>query len=259
MAIVYCGDLHGRSNDIGRIVQKAEARGDNYIVQVGDFGTFFPSNSERKLFKKDGIIRGWKSNDTSLDAWIKKRARQGKWTTKILTCGGNHDNWTILDQLEGEQGYPNMVELVPESGVYYVPRGTTVDIDGISHLFLGGAESTDKYHRIEGLDLWNNREEASNLEFEKFSLALEEHKPDTVVTHDAPARVEIYRMRRGQSITSNTLETILSLSDYKPKNWVFGHHHLLERWKVEGTKFFCCGLHGQYWKRLDISGWDKWE
>ncbi|MHA2068543.1 MAG: metallophosphoesterase family protein [Candidatus Thorarchaeota archaeon] len=247
--LYYVGDIHGGPDFLGGIVQKAEARGVSHIIQVGDFGTFFPSNRERKTYRKDGVIRQWHGDSSDLDAWIQKRARQGKWTTKILTCGGNHDNWTVFDRLQEEQGYPDMVELYPNSGVYYVPRGTMLELDGISHLFLGGAESTDKFRRIEGLDLWNDREEPSREEFERFSLMLEEGRPDTVITHDAPTRIHFDRMRRNQSITPNTLETILKLSDYKPKRWYFGHHHKMKKWKVNGTKFFCCGLHGTYWER----------
>jgi hypothetical protein len=246
---MYAGDIHGSPEYLGRIVQKAEAKGANYIVQVGDLGVFFPSENERKTYRKDGMIRRWHGSNTDLDEWIKKRARKGKWKTKILTCGGNHDNWTVFDELAEEQGHPDMVELYPDSGVYHVPRGTQLDLDGISHLFLGGAESTDKYRRVEGLDLWNNREEPNGLEFELFSLFMGYDEPDTIITHDAPTRVKLTRARRNHSITPNTLEDILKESGHKPKRWYFGHHHMLEKWKINGTKFYCCGLHGEHWER----------
>lgn len=248
--IRYLGDQHGMLFEDA--VTDAEAKNINYIVQVGDFGAFFPTKDQRKRFKEDGVIRPWHN---SLNEWIESRAKIPGKKVKILTAGGNHDNYTILDRLQREQGYPNLVEIYPGSEVYFVPRGNVVELDGIQHLFLGGAESTDKYKRIEGLDLWESREEASGKEFDLFFQNLNEYQPDTVITHDAPLRVKLDRVRRKQSITPNTLERIISMSNYHPKNWVFGHHHLLERWKVGMTKFFCCGLSGQYWDREDLSGW----
>ncbi len=228
MATLYVGDLHGRVNDLSNLLQHAEAKGAAAIVQVGDFGLGFPD-------------RCW-------DEFFQKRARQGKWTVPVYTCAGNHDNWDWLDQLTAEQGNPNQVEIYPGGGLYFIPRGNMVEIDGISHLFLGGAESTDRHHRVEGVSWWA-REEPNHQEFEKFFDALENQKPDTIVAHEAPLRVKLDRARRNQSYTPRMLENALKLSNHQPKRWYFGHHHLLEKWKVEKTKFYCSGLHGQYWSR----------
>jgi predicted phosphodiesterase len=247
MTILYLGDCHGIANSISHLDQKANARGINYIIQVGDFGTFFPSRNQRKKFAHDGVIRQWRSD--GLDFWIEKRAKRGKWHTKILTCGGNHDNWTVFDRLEEEQGYPDMVELYPGSGVYYIPRNTIINLDGITHLFLGGALSIDKYRRTEGLDLWEYREEPNREEFELFFRRLESYKPDTIVTHEAPLRVPVEKRYRKASTSPRMFEHAIKMSKYKPKRWYFGHHHVLDKWKIKGTKFYCCGLHGQCWER----------
>jgi hypothetical protein len=225
--IYYAGDIHGRLNDLGRIIQKAEARSIDAIIQVGDFGFGFPDKGIRKF--------------------LEKRARQGRWTVPIYTCLGNHDNWNLAYELREEQG-TDIVELVPGSGCYYVHRGAYIEIAGIGHLFLGGAESTDKHKRKEDVNWWAN-EEPNKDEFDQFFFNLESFKPDTVVTHDAPLRVDIKRMRRNSSTTPNMLENVLKHSDYTPRRWYFGHHHVFERWKIKGTKFFGCGLHGDFWNR----------
>jgi predicted phosphodiesterase len=241
MTLLYVGDIHSRVKDLGGIVNSAETRGIKTIIQVGDFGVLWPNNSTSEM-----------------DNFLKKRARQGKWTTEILTVFGNHDNWDEFYRLHEEQGRPDKVELYPGSGVFCVSRGSMLDINGISHLFMGGAESTDQHHRTPGLSWWD-REEPSKEEFDIFFDNLENKKPDTVISHDAPLRVQLYRMRRNASTTPNMLENALRLSSHKPKNWLFGHHHMLKKWKVDGVKFRCCGLHGQYWQREDISGWTKKE
>ena len=47
-------------------------------------------------------------------------------------------------------------------------------------------------------------------------------------------------------------EVILQSEGYKMRRWYFGHHHRLKRWKYAGSKFYCCGLHGEYWSRESI-------
>jgi len=226
--IFYAGDLHGRLSDLGRIVMSAEAKQFDAIVQVGDFGIGFPGRH---------TIR-----------WIEKRAFQGKWTVPLYTCFGNHDSWDLYDAYFDANPDENLFELVPDSGVYVVRRGAVIDIAGIKHIFLGGAESTDKHRRIEGVSYWA-REEPSRAEFNLFFDNWETEKPDTVVTHDAPLRIDIKRMRRNSSHTPRNLESVCKLTKHSPRHWVFGHHHSIEKWKVQKTKYYCCGLHGQGWLR----------
>lgn len=236
MSILYCGDLHGRVNNLGDIVQSAEAKKIAAIIQVGDFGFGFPDDC-------------WKG-------FLEKRSRQQKWKVPIYTCFGNHDNWNRIYEMREEQG-SDKVELFPNSGVYFISRGTVIDVDGISHIFMGGAESSDKQHRIENISWWD-LEQPTHKEFELFFKNLEEQKPDTVIAHELPLRIEIRRTRRNQSYTPQMLENALNLSDHQPRHWLAGHHHILEKWKIKKAKFFCCGLHGQYWLRDDIhGGWTK--
>lgn len=234
--IIYAGDLHGRLDDIGKIIQSAEDRSVDAVVQVGDLGFGFPDKTTRKF--------------------MEKRARQAKWSVPFFTCLGNHDNWDLIYEMMGDE-YPDVIELVPGSGFFYVTRGTTIDIAGSKHLFFGGATSTDAHLRKPGYDWWAG-EEPTRLEFERFFDALNNDKPDTVVTHEAPIRVKLKRKFRNGNYVANGLENVIKLTDHMPKNWMFGHHHLLQRWKIDGVKYFCCGLHSQYWERKDFcGGWLK--
>lgn len=221
--------MHGRTN-LFDVVQSAETKGVRHIVQVGDLSCFWPGPKD------------------ALDRWIIKRAEQKKWTAEILTCGGNHENWDLFDKLAAEQDQ-DKVELYPGSGVFYVRRGAALELDGISHLFLGGAESTDKHKRVEGLNLWEQREEPNKEEFALFKERFNSLKPDTVVTHDAPLRVNFKRLRRNSSKVPNFLEDVLKKSKHRPRRWYFGHHHVFDKWKIDSVKYYCCGLHGQYWSR----------
>lgn len=227
--ILYVGDLHGNTNALGKIVMSADSKQDAVIVQVGDFGFGFPS-------------KDW-------DKWLKKRANNKKsnFITPVYTCMGNHDNWTQLSQMQEEQG-SDIVELYPGSKVYYVTRGTCIDIFGVKHLFIGGAESTDKYHRTEE-ETWWSKETPSKAEIERFYDALEDDKPDTVISHDAPLRVDLFRIGRSESYTPNALERCYELSSHHPTYHYFGHHHIKQSWKIQDTTFYCCGIEGHFWER----------
>lgn len=232
MTILYAGDWHARIDDASKAIQSAEAKGATALVQVGDFGFGFPE-------------------DDWLD-YLEKRARQAKWKVPIYTCGGNHDSWPAFYLLEKEQGYPDKVELVAESGVYWIPRGNFLEIEGISHLFIGGAESTDRYNRIEDKTWWKE-EQPSAIESQKFFDNFELYKPDTIVSHDAPLRVPHKRRNRNQSFTPNMLENVLKLSKHQPRRWYYGHFHELIKQKIEKTNFYCCGYHGEHWVRDEQS------
>ena len=76
---------------------------------------------------------------------------------------------------------------------------------------------------------------------------LESFKPDVVVTHEAPLRVNVNRHDRYKNPTPRGLENVLKYCEHTPARWYFGHHHMFEKWEIEGTTFYCCGLHGQYY------------
>lgn len=218
--IFYAGDTHGRVDAIKSIDAIAEHHDVKTIVQVGDFGCHFETPG------------------CPVDKYFRERASGPTW----YTCGGNHDNWDYWEALSEEQK-TNVVEL--SKGCFYVRRGSLIDLEGKTHLFFGGAESTDRHMRTENLDWWS-KETPTREEFYTFFDALESGRPDVVVTHDAPSSVEIRRSERDAAPTPNGLYNALKNSEFKPKTWVFGHHHRVQTWTVEDTKFICCGLHGQF-------------
>lgn len=139
--IMYAGYIHAQVDALRSLIEKAEAGtspetsdGQCAIIQVGDLGWGFPGRA--------------------IEQFLQERAQQATWTVPIYTCFGNHDNWDLLETLRKESGSPDLLELAPGSGCYYVARGATASIVGIEHLFLGGAESTDRINRTEGVDWW---------------------------------------------------------------------------------------------------------
>ena len=235
--IFYAGDIHGRVKYVAEIDQAAAAAGVETVIQVGDFGARWGT---RETELASGLVG---KGDDPILKYFEKRERQGRPGPTWYTCGGNHENWHNWIKLSEQQGSPDCVELAP--GCFYVQRGTTLELDGKKHLFFGGAESTDKYHRTEGKD-WFPEESPSAEEFQKFFDAMEADCPEIVVTHDAPICVEIYRQGRESVPTPRNLDNVLKHCDHTPTHWYFGHHHLLQSWNINGLDFHCCGLHGQW-------------
>ena len=218
--IFYVGDIHGRAEDVAAIDRAAIEAGADIVVQVGDSGVLWaPGCPVVKYFEERESGPTW------------------------YTCGGNHENWGVWAELQAAQSADKTVELAP--GCFYVVRGTVLDLDGKSHIFFGGAESTDKLHRVEGVSWWA-AETPSREEFETFFDVMASAQPEVVITHDAPLCVDIFRVGRDTNPIPRNLQNVLEHCDYTPASWYFGHHHMLETWTVNGTKFQCCGLHGDY-------------
>lgn len=236
MSIIYVGDLHGKIVPLSRIDAWAAKNGIETVVQVGDFGAF------------------WPGSPCSIRHYFQKRFERSRPGPRWIVSPGNHDNWDLFDQKVSDFGVPviggGLIEMAP--GLFYAKRGTTMDIDGLTHLFFGGATSTDRHLRVDGRDWWA-REQPNAREFDYFFDRLAADKPHVVVTHESPSRIDCWRIDRDRDPVACGLESALSISGHKPNYWFFGHHHMLESWDVDGTTFGCCGLHGEFWYH-DING-----
>ncbi len=225
MTIYYVGDIHGRVNHVAAIDEIAAKNDIKTIVQVGDFG-----------------VR-WPGRQCPIFGYFEKRARKNRPGPKWITCGGNHDNWDKWNKLSADQGHPDLVEVAP--GCFFAQRGSVHVLNGVSHLFCGGAESTDRHTRTAGINWWA-AETPTYSDFTLMMERMESEKPSVVVTHDAPSCVPIKRTQRDRAPTPRNLNNVLLHSGHSPDVWYFGHHHTMDEWDIDGVLFKCCGLHGQY-------------
>jgi len=235
MSIFYAGDTHGYLKHFHRIETEALKEAHSAIVQVGDFGILWPGGGKKMV------------------SYFEKRTKRGIYTAPWYFCDGNHDNHDALDALHAESDGSGVVEVAPNC--FHVKRGTVLEIDGKSHIFCGGAKSTDRQDgrgdfTKSGHRVWWPQEDPSREDLELFNDNFNLHKPEVVVTHDAPYTVDIYRTGRFDDPTPRAFDMILRLSEHKPKLWLFGHHHIFKAYQVEeheGIDFRCCGFHGQGW------------
>ncbi len=112
-------------------------------------------------------------------------------------------------------------------------------------MFIGGGYSIDRAFRKEGYSWWSD-EQLSEEDF----LALREAylilKPKVMVTHEPPAEVGEYLIRRlsiGMPLIINPSRTGRMLqhmwSGHSPQLWVFGHHHISFDQVIKATRFVC--------------------
>lgn len=221
--ILYAGDIHGSSDAAEHIDTKAEENNVNAVIQVGDFAMHWFGYSEKE---KDNLYQYF-LNRTSKIPWY--------------TCGGNHENWSTWNQL-ASQTNSSMVELAPNC--FYIKRGHVATIVGIQHLFIGGAQSTDRLWRIPYHSWWPE-EQANPAEWYLALQNLNHYSPKVVVSHDAPLNIHYDREGREKSLTPNELQYLYDNTLIKPELWVYGHHHVIQHNIIENTNFYCCGVAGQ--------------
>ena len=124
--------------------------------------------------------------------------------------------------------------------LYYIQRGSILEIEGKKLLCFGGAESWDKEDRDEGINWWRaelpTSEElktcADNLEAAGWQV-------DYILTHDAPLKIlEFAQLMQGQP---NWLHTffgqIMDKAQYK--KWLFGRYHKDRKLGTKTQAVFC--------------------
>ena len=160
--ILLLGDIHGDYRTLQRAIDKANEVGAEALIQVGDFGLFrsFGMNNEEK-FKN--VVHTSKC--------------------PVYFIDGNHDDatrWTT---------YTEVSQVYPELPLYYVPRGTVMEIDNRTIAFMGGAASIDKNFRLQEGWHWDEKENISPYEVLRMMDNAKDKQIDLFITHCPPNSV----------------------------------------------------------------------
>jgi len=223
--LMFAGDIHGRHEPLDKLFDRAELDSMSAIIQVGDFGIFWPDPAS-------GLRDFLDTRRSSIPFYF---------------CDGNHENHTLLDALHNEQG-TDIVKVA--HNCYHVRRGTTLTLAGLSVLFMGGARSHvgKKDHALVLNENWWPREIPSLQEFYRFEQSFQ--TADIVVSHECPTSLMMqksYYREWSKNGVSQFFDTVLKESKEKPSRWFFGHHHDFDTWRIDNIDFFCCGKHGEAW------------
>ena len=209
--IYITGDTHGiidwhKINTSNFSEQKSLSK-DDYLIILGDFG---------------GVWDG-----AGQDRYIINNYNRRSFTT--LFIDGNHENFDLLDSFPVEEWNGGKIHRISGS-VIHLMRGQVFTIEDIKFFTMGGAESTDKQYRKEGVSWWE-REMPSDKEYEEALRNLEKHNfdVDIVLTHCAP---EGYICKKMTAITDRSgnrltrfLDELIMNRNLRYQYWFFGHYH----------------------------------
>lgn len=209
--IFLTGDIHG-DIDIHKLSNK-----------------YFPEN--KKLCKSDyviiagdfGLVWDGKRPDQYWLKWLKER----NFTT--LFVDGNHENFDMLNSYPVDIWNGGKVHFINDS-VIHLMRGQVYKIEGMKIFCFGGAPSSDKEYRKDGISWWK-QEIPSEEEYKEGieSLKANNWEVDYIITHTSPSSIfkivkEKYNKDKEITEINYYFENIKSKTTFK--KWFSGHDHI---------------------------------
>lgn len=196
MKNIVMGDIHGEFGMLNTFINKHQPK---VILQAGD-NAYYWSKSNVGVIKPQN--------------------------TKVYFVPGNHENWDMFEEAVGRRG-TTPVEV--EKNIFMCPIGSTIEINGQTILFVGGADSIDKDRRLPKLSWW----EQEILNYDDFEyISANVKKADIVISHTAPTHFVVgrdngwSRAGLGDKDRDPSRPVLnLVLTQYRPKLWYFGHWH----------------------------------
>jgi len=155
--IILIGDVHGRFGVFDRLaalLPSSEINGEQItVIQVGDFG----------------IWPGWEQTWPTNLPW------------PVYFIDGNHEHSpTIKNWTDSNEGKKEPIQV--HTNLFYIPRGTVMNLENKTFGFMGGGDSIDYKWRTLGED-WFHEERVQRTDLDP----LLNQKIDVLVTHVPPA------------------------------------------------------------------------
>lgn len=206
MATFLKGDIHGNLFEIIDFINRFNLGKNDNIIILGDCGI------------------AWRKDKKDLAQNIKLWNECGN-GVKLYFIDGNHENFNILNSLPIENNMGKIAD-----NIYHLRRGQVYEFENKKILVCGGADSIDKYRRIENFTWW--KEEAISQETIDDIPA---GHYDYVLTHCCPRSIfeknRIY-LSTLQFLDENKINHSSEdmLEQLKNKitfdHWFFGHYHI---------------------------------
>lgn len=154
------GDIHGDIGVLKFAIDDAVSKGASALIQVGDFG----------LMRHNGIDKGFYR--------VTKNS-----PIPIYFIEGNHDDCSRWIEIK------EVSKVYPDANLWYVPRGTVMELDNRVIAFMGGAASIDKETRLRHGWHWDENELLSQEQIDTLLKNSEGKKVDIFITHCPPDSV----------------------------------------------------------------------
>lgn len=206
--ILITSDTHG-DNDFrkldNRSIKKEYDRLPDYVIITGDFGVPWSNNP------KD-------AQDLYMIKWYAEKPYD------IIIIPGNHENYSRIEMLPREMYHGGWARRLNKN-IVFIEKNQVIEIEGKTFYCLGGADSTDKEHRIL-FQSWWPQEQATYADFISMMGLLDTVKEvDYILAHTAPSKIvqSMLRSDRANDTTSKLLDVLVE--NIKFKHFYFGHMH----------------------------------
>lgn len=204
------GDTHipidiSKLNNANFPEQKSLTKSD-YVIVAGDFGLI------------------WKNKPDNEENYWTKWLNEKPFTTLFVV--GNHENHDRLDAMPVTKKFGGKVHQVSDS-IFHLMDNQIYTIDGKKFYTLGGARSTDKVYRREGISWWP--QELPNVQKCNEVVAfIAEHgaEVDYVITHCLPTRVMHVLADWYESDCLTDLLDVVDANTPNKRGWWCGHYHV---------------------------------
>ena len=210
MSKVFCtGDIHG-AIDFQKLIDfqekfKDEIKKEDYLIIAGDFGIIWEKEPD--------------AEEMALLDWLD----MAPWTT--LFIDGNHENHPRLNSFPETVICGARAHQISKT-VYHIIRGEVLEIEDLTLLCIGGADSHDKQWRTPGESWWKEeRITEADIQNARNNLNRYNFCVDFVISHSLPQSMH----RRFYPYTKPTrschlLDDIFWDVDIN-KSWISGHYH----------------------------------
>ena len=206
MATFLKGDIHGNLFEVIEFINRFELGENDNIIILGDCGI------------------AWRKDRKDLDQNIKlwNECSNG---VKLYFLDGNHENFNILNSLPIENNMGKIAD-----NIYHLRRGQIYEFEGKKILVCGGADSIDKYRRVENFTWWKEE----TISQETIDSIPAGHY-DYVLTHCCPRSIfdnnRVYlstlQFLDESKINHNSEDMLEQLKDKITfDHWCFGHYHI---------------------------------
>ena len=178
-------------------------------------------------------------------SWDSKSIQDFQPKCQWLSVLGNHENYTLIEQMPVIDRYGGKVRQMKEN-VFYLMNGEMYEIEGKKFLVFGGALSIDKHWRKPYVSWWP-QEQPTQGDLDNAMKTLEKHNWtfDYLLTHTGDTEQVQTVLGTSDTINDSTEKMIQEIKyQVKEHNGHFDWHffgHLHEFWKSlkDNYEWYC--------------------
>jgi len=170
----------------------------------------------------------WEACESKTEKYVLNWLNDRPFTTMVI--GGNHENWDRLRALPTIEKFGVTLGVL-RPNVFFVPNGTLIEYAGKKIFCMGGAMSTDKARRTEGVSWWAGEIPTyEEMDFGTKNLERVGYKVDIILSHTMPIRnIAMFCSKNGyhhDRVTDPTANYLSFIDEHATfDQWFCGHFH----------------------------------